>query len=237
MTCHVQPVRSVKLFSFVMKLSEEDLNSSNKQVLLSWQKKNSKKWVNKSIKLENRWIHQPLSELEWNLNNKIWKEAFCNKCKLFHARIKWKNSHGNNINKISTFLKKFSTKNSKVSKKKLKKLPDKDMKKKAILNKFSVTVLIRIFLRNRVHQNFKMKKSQVMKKINNSLMKKKSKSSFWMKMKEKWRKTFGWSTIKHGSKSKMLRKKMSKEMRKRKAREKFKSSKEKISFNQLKIPS
>lgn len=235
MTYNVQPAKYVKLFLFVTKPSEEDLNNSNKQVLLSWQKKNSKKWVNKFIKLENKWIHLPLSELEWNLNNKIWRKAFCNKCRLFHARIKCKNSHGNNTNKISIFLKKSSTKNSKVSKKKLRKLQDKDMKKKATLNKSSVITLIRIFLRNKAHQNLKRKKSHVMKKIRNSLMKNKYKSSFWMKMKEKWRKTFGWSIIKHGLKSKMLRKKINREMRKRKAREKFKSSKEKISLNRLKI--
>lgn len=68
MISHVQPAKYVKLFLFVTKLSEEDLNNLNKQVLLSWQKKNSKKWVNKFIKLENKWIHLPLSELEWNLN-------------------------------------------------------------------------------------------------------------------------------------------------------------------------
>jgi len=59
------------------------------------------------------------------------------------------------------------------------------MKKKATLNKSSVITLIRIFLRNKAHQNLKRKKSNVMKKIRNLLMKNKYKSSFWMKMKEK----------------------------------------------------
>lgn len=54
-------------------------------------------------------------------------------------------------------------------------------------------------------------------------------------MKEKWRRTFGWNTIKLGFKNKMPKKKMSKEIRKRRAREKFKLSKERISSSQFKI--
>lgn len=64
----VQPVKYVKLSLFVTKPSEEDFNNSNKQALQSWQKKNLKKWANKYIKLEKKWILQPLSEPEWNLN-------------------------------------------------------------------------------------------------------------------------------------------------------------------------